>query len=217
MRHDGMSDWYESPVDQPTYQMGTLGPTYRYGQRLPLWRQLADPVAVLERIPSATRRWGAGALLLATAEMSAIARYSHGHPWWALVLAMLLLAPLHAAVAAALLALLGRLTRWTARLLGGTGYPETTTEIVMVFAAMMALPAGIAMLLWGSHTEVIAVLELVLSVVALVLGVRLVARLEALETTRAAVALILPGVLVITLFVVLAVLQSFILPGRLLL
>jgi hypothetical protein len=202
---------FGSPDDRPTQKLSTMGETYRYGEELPVRRRLADPVGLLARLPSEYRRWTAASLLLATAEMNVIARYE-GRPWWVLVLGMVLRAPLHAAVAAALLFLLGRLTHATARVLGGTGYRDVTTEAIVVFAAVMALPAGIALLLAGRNGDFVTVLEVLLSVAALVIGVRMVARLEALEISRAATALVIPVLLVMVLLIALVVLETLLLP-----
>jgi hypothetical protein len=202
-----------SPDDQPTYHLNAPRGTLYYGARRPLRRRLTDPVAELELLSSRTRIMGAWLALMATAEMNVLARHTDGRPWWAVGLAWFVQAPLHAGFAAGFLALLGRLTHRTARRLGGSGDREATTEIVVLFAALMALPAGMVLLLSGGNGDVVTAVQLVLSVVALVLGIKLIARIEALDTTRAAAALLLPGLVVVALITVLAIVLSIALPG----
>ena len=202
--------WYDNPDDQPTYQMRAEPETYEHEQPVPLWRRLADPARLVEGLGWDARRRTAGVLLLTTAELSVIAKHD-GEAWWALLLNMLLRAPLHAAVAAALLVLLGRLTHRVARLCGGDGDSDTTTEVLVAFAAVMAFPAGVALLLWGDNQDIVLTLELILSVVSLVLGIRAVGRLEGLDSTRAAVSLVVPGLLVMVLVALLTVAQAYLL------
>ena len=200
---------YGSPDDQPTYQLDAPRGTLYYGTGRPLRRRLADPVSELELLSSRVRIAAAWLALMATAEMNVLARHTDGRPWWAVALALLVQAPLHATVAGGFLVLLGRLAHRTARRLCGSGQAENTTELVVLFAAVMAVPAGIVLILSGGTGDVVTVTQLVLSVAALVLGIGLVARIEALDTTRAAAALVLPGLLVVALITVLAIGLAF--------
>lgn len=202
MRHERPYAWQRNPSDHPT--LTTTAPLVRTSPDRPTGH--GHVAAFLAGLPSGVRALLAALLLLGTAELGVIAGYGGSRPSDTPTLALLVVAPLYAAGAAILLRAFGRLTHRAARMLGGSGDRRTTVETLVLLVALLALPAAAATLVWSPGSAAAAVVQLIVSVAALILGVRLVAYLQQLGQLRATLALLLPlAALVLVIIMVIAI------------
>jgi hypothetical protein len=205
MRGNNAGPRYRRQGDRPTVPVTEVLPAFApYRRPLPLQDRLAY---VLGRLPSRFRRLVTAVLLLAAAEMHVIGRSGDGHLDRTPTLGLVFLAPLIAAVAAIMLKTLGGLIHRTARLLGGSGHYDATTEVVGLLAAIMLLPSAVVRL--GAPTaDVTPIVDMVAAVAALVVVTYVVGSLEGVGRIRAVLALLLPGGLVVALLIMLSLLLT---------